>query len=63
LASTVHHQQAALVDLAQLWKTLKESGRGKGAKKWDEREKTRKEVGRRMGRARDGYVEARDGLE
>lgn len=63
LAATVVHQQAALQEVAQLWKTLKDSaGRGPGAKKWDEREKRKKDTVRRFSRARDVYMEIRDGL-
>ena len=46
-----------------LWKSLKEhAGRGAGARKWDEREKKKKDTVRRFSRARDGYMEVRDGL-
>ncbi|KAJ8700569.1 bck1-like resistance to osmotic shock [Pleurotus ostreatus] len=63
LAATVVHQQAALQEVAQLWKTLKDSaGRGPGAKKWDEREKRKRDTVRRFSRARDVYMEIRDGL-
>jgi tyrosine-protein phosphatase non-receptor type 23 len=63
LAQTVHQQAAALQETGQLWKTLKDlAGRGEGARKWDERERRKKEAVRRFSRARDGYMEARDGL-
>ncbi|KAF9556817.1 BRO1-domain-containing protein [Agrocybe pediades] len=63
LASTVHHQEMALQEVTALWKGLKEHvGRGPGAKKWEEREKRKRESVRRFGRARDGYMEVRDGL-
>lgn len=63
LASTVHHQEQALQELSVLWKSLKEhAGRGAGARKWDEREKKKKDTVRRFSRARDGYMEVRDGL-
>jgi hypothetical protein len=63
LASTVHHQQITLLDITGLWKTLKDlAGRGPGAKKWEEREKRKKDTVRRFSRARDGYMEVRDGL-
>jgi tyrosine-protein phosphatase non-receptor type 23 len=46
-----------------MWKRLKDlAGRGPGAKKWDEREKRKKDTVRRFSRARDGYMEVRDGL-
>ena len=63
LAATVHHQEVALQELASLWKGLKDlAGRGQGARKWDEREKRKKETVRRFSRARDVYMEVRDGL-
>ncbi|KZP17376.1 BRO1-domain-containing protein [Athelia psychrophila] len=63
LVSSVHHQQSAIQDLQSLWKSLKDlAGRGPGAKKWDEREKRKKETINRFQRARDGYMEVRDGL-
>ena len=46
-----------------MWKTLRDlAGRGEGARKWDERERKKKEAARRFSRARDGYMEVRDGL-
>ena len=63
LASTVHHQELALQEVSSLWKGLKGlAGRGSGAKRWDEREKRKKDTVRRFSRARDGYMEVRDGL-
>lgn len=63
LASTVTHQEAALQELATLWKGLKDlAGRGPGARKWEEREKRKKDTVRRFSRARDTYMEIRDGL-
>ncbi|KAH0831222.1 BRO1-domain-containing protein [Lanmaoa asiatica] len=63
LAATVHHQQIALQEIQNLWKSLRDiAGRGPGAKKWEEREKRKKETIRRISRARDGYMEVRDGL-
>lgn len=63
LASTVHHQQVTLQEVSTLWKSLKDlAGRGPGARKWDEREKKKKDTVRRFSRARDGYMEVRDGL-
>ncbi|KAG1769793.1 BRO1-like domain-containing protein [Suillus occidentalis] len=50
LGTTVHNQQAIL------------AGRGPGAKKWDERERRKKDTVRRFSNARDGYMEVRDGL-
>jgi hypothetical protein len=59
----VHHQQVVLQEVVTLWKGLKDlAGRGPGARKWDEREKKKKETVRRFSRARDGYMEVRDGL-
>ena len=63
LASSVHHQEVALQEVATLWKGLKDfAGRGAGARKWEEREKKKKDTVRRFSRARDGYMEVRDGL-
>ncbi|KAN0094608.1 BRO1-like domain containing protein [Tylopilus felleus] len=63
LAATVLHQQIALQEIQSMWKALRDSaGRGSGAKKWEEREKRKKDVIRRISRARDGYMEVRDGL-
>lgn len=63
LGASVQHQQATIQELQSLWKSLKDlAGRGPGAKKWDEREKRKKETIRRFQRARDGYMEVRDGL-
>ncbi|KAF8957529.1 BRO1-like domain-containing protein [Flammula alnicola] len=63
LTSTVHHQEVALQELTTLWKGLKDlAGRGAGARKWEEREKRKKDTVRRFSRARDGYMEVRDGL-
>lgn len=63
LASTVHHQQVTLHEVQSLWKSLKDlAGRGPGAKRWDEREKRKKDTVRRFSRTRDVYMEVRDGL-
>ncbi|KAJ6567662.1 BRO1-like domain-containing protein [Mycena vulgaris] len=63
LAATIHHQEAALQDVAAKWKVLKDFTDYKSpARKWDEREKRRTEGVRRFGRAREGYEEVRDGL-
>ncbi|KAI0752567.1 BRO1-domain-containing protein [Daedaleopsis nitida] len=63
LAATVHHEQVALQELTTLWRGLRDmAGRGPGAKKWEEREKRKKDTVRRFSRARDVYMEVRDGL-
>ena len=63
LAQTVHHEQNALQELTALWRKLKDlAGRGPGARKWDERERRKKDTVRRFSRARDVYMEVRDGL-
>lgn len=50
-------------EVASLWKDLKAlAGRGPGARRWEEREKKKKDTVRRFSRARDGYMEVRDGL-
>lgn len=49
--------------MTTLWKGLKElAGRGAGARKWEEREKRKVETVKRFAKARDGYMEVRDGL-
>ena len=63
LIAAVQYEQAAVAEIAQLWKSLKDlAGRGPGARKWEEREKRKRETMRRFTRARDGYMEIRDGL-
>ena len=63
LTSSVHHQEVALQEVTTLWKGLKDlAGRGAGARKWEEREKKKKDTVRRFSRVRDGYMEVRDGL-
>ncbi|CAL1710206.1 unnamed protein product [Somion occarium] len=63
LAATVHHEQLALQEVSQLWRGLKDiAGRGPGARKWEERERRKKDTVRRFSHARDVYMEVRDGL-
>ncbi|KAJ7594371.1 BRO1-like domain-containing protein [Mycena floridula] len=63
LAATVHLQEAVLKEIQGLWKNLKDAGgRGAGARRWDEREKRKKDTVRRFQRTRDGYMEVRDGV-
>jgi len=63
LSASIQHQETALQELAVLWKALKElAGRGPGARKWEEREKRKNDTVKRFSRARDIYMEARDGL-
>jgi hypothetical protein len=63
LLGTVEHQRTVLSEITALWKKLKDSaGRGPGAKKWEERERRKKDTVRRFSSARDGYMEVKDGL-
>ncbi|KAF9030291.1 BRO1-domain-containing protein [Hymenopellis radicata] len=63
LEGTTHVQILTLQEIAGFWKALKDlAGRGPGARKWDEREKRKKETIRRFSRTRDIYMEVRDGL-
>ncbi|KAF7795702.1 hypothetical protein EIP86_006867 [Pleurotus ostreatoroseus] len=63
LTSTVHHEQVTLQEVTTLWRSLKDlAGRGPGARKWEERERRKKDVVKRFSRARDVYMEVRDGL-
>jgi hypothetical protein len=63
LSQTVHHQQSTIQEITQLWRALKDlAGRGEGARKWDERERRKKETVRRFSQASERYMEVRDGL-
>ena len=63
LIAAVQYEQAAVAEIVQLWKGLKDlADRGPGARKWEEREKRKHETMRRFTRAKDGYMEIRDGL-
>ena len=63
ITSTIHHEQVALQEITSLWRNLKDlAGRGPGARKWEERERRKKDVVKRFSRARDGYMEVRDGI-
>ncbi|THG94683.1 hypothetical protein EW145_g8096, partial [Phellinidium pouzarii] len=63
LAATVQYEQVALQEITKLWKGLKDlAGRGPGARKWEERERRKKDTMRKFTRARDVYMEIRDGL-
>ncbi|TFK75559.1 BRO1-domain-containing protein [Pluteus cervinus] len=63
LAATIHHQEVAINEVSTLWKSLRDlAGRGPGARRWEDREKRKKDVVRRFSVARDRYMEVRDGL-
>ncbi|KAI0290743.1 BRO1-domain-containing protein [Multifurca ochricompacta] len=63
LNQTVHHQQATIQEITQFWRALKDlAGRGDGARKWDERERRKKETVRRFSQASERYMEIIDGL-
>ncbi|KAH9968158.1 BRO1-like domain-containing protein [Russula dissimulans] len=62
LGQTVHHQHATIQEITQLWRTLKDLGGRGGARKWDERERRKKESVRRFTQASEKYMEVRDGL-
>lgn len=63
LAATAHHQQVTLQEIQSLWKGLRDlASRGPGVKKWEEQEKKKKDVVRRFSRARDGYMDVREGI-
>jgi hypothetical protein len=63
LSATGHHQETVLQELSSLWKALKDAaGKGKGLRKWDEREKRKQDLVRRFSRARDTYMAVKDGL-
>ena len=58
----MHHQQATIQEITQLWRTLRDLGGRGGARKWDERERRKKELVRRFTQASEKYMEVRDGL-
>ncbi|KAF7324851.1 BRO1 domain-containing protein [Mycena kentingensis (nom. inval.)] len=63
IAATIHHQEAALQDISARWKSLKNFTDSRSStRKWEEKEKRRKEGVQRLNRAREGYEEVRDGL-
>ena len=63
LAATVHHEQHNIQEITALWRSLKErGGRGPGARKWEERERRKKDTIKRFSRARDIYMEVKDGI-
>lgn len=64
LAAALHAQQTTLQEIDQLWKNLKDKGvKGKGAKKWEEREKRVNELVKRFAIARETYLEVSDGVQ
>ncbi|KAG6828280.1 hypothetical protein H0H92_008552 [Tricholoma furcatifolium] len=63
LAGTVNAQDTVLAEIRSLWTGLRDiATRSTGARKWDERERRKRELSRRFSEARDGYVQVRDGL-
>lgn len=63
VGATIHHEQVVLQEVQALWRSLRDfAGRGSGAKKWEEKERRKKDALKRFERARDGYMEVRDGL-
>lgn len=60
---SIQRQTEALREVEEVWKVLRnEVGRGAGARRWDERERRKRETVVRFERARDRYMEVRDGL-
>ncbi|KAJ3731565.1 BRO1-like domain-containing protein [Lentinula guzmanii] len=75
LGETVVQQETVLSEVGAFWKKLREVGGGKRfnrisggggrnglARRWEEREKRKKEIVSRFGRARGVYMEVRDGI-
>ncbi|KAJ4490314.1 BRO1-domain-containing protein [Lentinula aciculospora] len=72
LGQTVVQQEVVLNEVGAFWKKLREisggrkrnsGGRNGGlTRKWEEREKRKRELVMRFGRARDVYMEVRDGI-
>ena len=58
----MHHQQSTIQEITQLWRALRDLGGRGGARKWDERERRKKETVRRFVQASEKYMEVRDGL-
>ncbi|KAJ3814623.1 BRO1-domain-containing protein [Lentinula lateritia] len=58
LGQTVVQQEVVLSEVGAFWKSLREMS----ARKWEEREKRKKDLLVRFGRARDVYMEVRDGI-
>ncbi|KAJ3483861.1 hypothetical protein NLI96_g6024 [Meripilus lineatus] len=49
LSATIHHEQLAIQELTSLWRGLRDlAGRGAGARKWEERERRKKDTIRRF---------------
>ncbi|KAB5591931.1 Vacuolar protein-sorting protein BR [Ceratobasidium theobromae] len=62
LATTLHHQQISLQEAGNLLRRLQnERGRGAWARKWEAGEKRRRDAVTRVARARDGWVDVREG--
>ena len=59
----MQYQQAALQEIGQYWKALKDlAGRGAGARKWEDKEKRKAQSIKQFGRARDTWMEVREGV-
>ncbi|KAJ3893854.1 BRO1-domain-containing protein [Lentinula edodes] len=61
LGQAVAQQEVVLSEVGAFWKKLREMS-GSLARKWEEREKRKKDLLVRFGRARDVYMEVRDGI-
>ena len=63
IQSTLQYQQAALQEIAQYWKGLRDlAGRGASARKWEEKERRKTSSIKQFGRARDTWMEVREGI-
>lgn len=63
IQSTIQYQQAALQEITQYWKGLRDlAGRGAGARKWEEKEKRKLLSIKQFGRVRDTWMEVREGV-
>ncbi|GBB99531.1 hypothetical protein RclHR1_03550011 [Rhizophagus clarus] len=63
ITSSIHHQQALLQDLTANFKTLMESDEAKKLQtRWDHAEQGRRDVCDRLRKAKDGYLEVKEGL-
>lgn len=64
IQASIQYQQAAIQEISQYWKALKDlAGRGAGAKKWEEKEKRRTNCIKRFEKMREIWLQVRDGLK
>ncbi|CAG8561009.1 2986_t:CDS:2, partial [Acaulospora colombiana] len=63
ITASIHHQQALLQELTVLYKNLMEDEEARTLQeRWDQVERKRKDVCERLRKAKDNYLEVKDGL-